>query len=169
MRIFSVIVIFGFLRVNLAVAQSPYTPWRNEGFNPNTLKSSPSFFDPRRFSMQQSYTMSYLSGPNGSSSSGIYMNHLRFALTSSLSLYTDLGFYNIFHQSSSGLGSDNRGLADVNAPQFVIPQFGLTYQPSEHFTLMLNVITPDAYEMGYDPYSPFLRATGYDRMRSRLR
>ena len=123
----------------MSYGQSQYTPYKTEPFSGDRLKQKSSSVDLSRFSMSQSYSMSYTSYGSGSHSSGLYLNHISYSLTPSLLLYTDIGFYNMFHtQGQSTTLRSNYGLENHAAPEFIMPNIGLEYKPNDKFTLMLQ-------------------------------
>jgi hypothetical protein len=118
-----------------------------------------SFVHPNRFSMQQSYSMSFSSGSLGSQSSGLYLNTLAYKLAEPLTLSADLGFYTPFYSSLPGMQSSGmRGAAEGSS--MVFPRVGLEYKPSKNLSMSLQLFNgPDAAKAyGYDGFlSPWYR------------
>ncbi len=141
----------------------------NNDFNSQSLlspefrnsSSSISFLNPSRFSMHQSYSVSFTGSGQGSSSSGVYLNTLSYQIANPLTLSMDLGFYSPFYSNVPGL-ADRTMLSKQGAgTSFVLPRIALEYKPTEHFSLNLGIINgPDAAKAyGYSGYqSPWNRS-----------
>jgi hypothetical protein len=149
-------------------------PWRDNGFDANMLRPNFNLFDPKKFSMQQSYTTSYMSSSYGSLSTGVYLNTLSYQLTPNLSLLADIGMFNMFHSSlNPSWVSPTTG--NTNQPAFIMPQMMLEYKPTDNFTMGLSVINvPDYYKaygpfgnMGYSRFSNFNRGYSASPFHSR--
>jgi hypothetical protein len=103
--------------------------------------SSFSVTNPARFSMQQSYSLSAMSGPHGSLSSGLYLNTLSYQFTPLLVAFVDVGFYTPLHSSIPGL-EQGAGMGSL-----VLPRVGLEYRPTERLSLNLELVNgPDAWK-----------------------
>lgn len=115
-------------------------------------RSSLSLAQPNRFSMHQSYSLTAMSTPQGSASSGLYLNTLSYQLAQPLSMFVDVGFYTPIHSSIPGMN------ASAGAGSIVLPRMGLEYKPSDRLTMNLELVNgPDAwkaYGMGGGPWSP---------------
>lgn len=98
--------------------------------------------DPSRLTMNQSYSLSYFSGPAGGQSVGMYMNSIGYQLARPLYLQVDIG---LVHNPSALFGSGN-----ASAGVHILPNFSLRYTPSPKFNLMIDVRTMPAY---YSPYA----------------
>jgi hypothetical protein len=113
---------------------------------------SPSFSlaQPGRFSMQQSYSLSAMSGPGGSTSSGLYLNTLSYQLSAPLTLSVDVGFHTPLHSSMPG-SEQGAGAGSV-----ILPRMGLEYRPTDRLTMNLELYNvPDAWKAyGGGPWSP---------------
>lgn len=97
--------------------------------------------EPGRFSMRQSYSLTAMSGPGGSLSSGLYLNTLSYRLSLPLVLFADVGFYTPLHSSMPGMRQDGA------AGSLVLPRIGLEYKPSERVTVNLELVNgPDAWK-----------------------
>ncbi len=114
----------------------PLKPGRN---TPETVKKA-RFLSFSDFDMKQSYTASYVSTPNGSQSSGLYISTLSYHLGPTLTLSADIGFRNIFYIQKQSNLLQNQGLQDPSAPDLLFPSIRLEYTPSEHFTLSLQFV-----------------------------
>ncbi len=101
--------------------------------------------DPSRFRMKQSYSLSYMSGSEGSGSMGMYTNTIEYQLFKPLTLHVGLGY---LHQPFGSRGANAAGLAVDDG--FFIPSAGLEYRPSENFLLMVDF---RQYPSGTSPYS----------------
>jgi hypothetical protein len=116
-----------------------------------------SFLNPNRFSMHQSYSMSFASGSFGSSSAGLYLNTLSYRLADPLVLSADVGFYTPLYNST---GSFSRGgFQDPRlGSSLVLPRVGLEYKPTKNTTMSLQLLNgQDAYKAyGSSFYDPFV-------------
>src|SRR5690606_26572490 len=105
-----------------------------------------------RFSMSQSYSLTALSGPGGSASSGLYLNTLSYRLTPLLTASVDVGFHTPIHSSVPGIEPG------ASAGSVVLPRMGLEYRPSDRMNINFELVnTPDAWKAyGGAPWSsPF--------------
>lgn len=148
---------FGILFSCLLFAQESI-PWKDDGFDSNQLKQQePSLLAPERFSMIQSYSVSYVYGSGfGSYSKGVYLNTVVYQFDFPLALSFDFGFYTPFHQNFNErdpwwFDED----AKYSAVNFLLPRVGLEYNPTPNVSLSLQVFNmPDAAKA----YSPFWRS-----------
>ena len=121
-----------------------------EDFNSKSLygnsSSSFSFLQPKRFSMQQSYSVSFMSSGAGSASSGLYLNTLSYRLSNPLTLSADLGFYTPISSTLPGM-RQNTLMSQGGGSSLVLPRVGLEYRPSENFSMNLELLNgPDAWK-----------------------
>ena len=119
-----------------------------EDFNSKSLygnsSSGISLGQPKRFSMQQSYSVSFMSGGAGSASSGLYLNTLSYRLSAPLTLSADLGFYTPISSTIPGM-RQNTLMVQGGGSSLVFPRVGLEYRPSENFSVNLQLFNgPDA-------------------------
>jgi len=105
--------------------------------------------DPSRLTMNQSYSLSYLSGPAGGQSVGMYMNSIGYQLARPLYLQVDIG---LVHNPAALFGNGN-----ASAGVHVLPNFSLRYTPSPNFNLMIDVRTMPTY---YGPYAGYYPGYG---------
>ncbi len=91
-----------------------------------------SLFDPNRFSMQQSYSLSYLSYNGQGRTIGLYLNSMKYQLSSSLKLNVTLGW---LHQPSRVFTRNDRGVNDYG---HIMPNVRLLYQPSDNFLFQIS-------------------------------
>jgi len=106
-----------------------------------------SLFDPSRFSMHQSYSMSFMSGGGQSASLGVYQNSMSFLLSNKLMLNTRFGFYH----DPFKLGNTTT----TNSYMFNNLIFGadLTYRPKENVLFSIRFDRSPYYSYGY--YNPY--------------
>jgi hypothetical protein len=112
-----------------------------------------SFLHPNRFSMRQSYSMSFSSGSIGSQSAGLYLNTLSYKLAEPLTLSADVGFYTPFYSSVPGMRTS--GFRDASqGSSIVFPHVGLEYKPSENTSISLHLFNGSdaAKAYGYDGF-----------------
>ncbi len=105
-------------------------------------QSSFQLLDPKQFSMEQSYSMTYTSSSQGSQSSGLYLNTLSYTFGFPLTFSVDIGAYNLFYsEMKTELLIGDR----TNDPKFIIPRVGLEYRPNDNLLLSLQLFRgPDA-------------------------
>jgi len=102
-----------------------------------------------RFSMQQSYSLTAMSGGGGSAASGLYLNTLSYQFTPLLTASVDVGFHTPLHSSVPGASQNN------GAGSLVVPRLGLEYRPTDRLSFNLQVVnTPDAWKAYGGPWSP---------------
>jgi hypothetical protein len=104
--------------------------------------TSLSLGEPGRFYMNQSYSLSAMAGPQGSASSGLYLNTLNYRFTPLMTAFVDVGFQTPIHSSMPGLEQSGNGLGSV-----VLPRMGLEYRPSDRLTFNFELVNgPDAWK-----------------------
>jgi hypothetical protein len=105
-----------------------------------------SLTNPRRFSMQQSYSLTAVSGGAGTMSTGTYLNTLGYKISDPLFLFVDVGIATPMYSSVQGVNG-NTGAA---ASSVILPRMGLEYRPSDRLTFNLELINVrDAWKAGY--------------------
>jgi len=129
-----------------------------EDFNSKSLygnsSSGFSFLQPNRFSMHQSYSVSFMSSGAGSASSGLYLNTLSYRLANPLTLSADLGFYTPISSTFPG-SRQNTLISQGGGSSVVLPRVGLEYRPNENFSMNLEIFNgPDAWK-AYGFSQPF--------------
>ena len=93
-----------------------------------SVKAPSSFLSIPGLSFQSSMGFSYVSMGSGSSFGlGYYMGHFGYRLSSSLTLHADVGV--------GSLVTDENG---YRRPELFLPNFDLTYRPSDSFVLKLQ-------------------------------
>ena len=139
-------------------------PALSTGFDRNELvNSNAMLIDPQRFNMQQSYSMSYWSSSNGSSSSqGLYLNHMTYALANNLNMFVDVGYHTPFHSEFQANDPRISAFQDQSS-SMVIPRFGLEYQPSESVFMSFQFINGNdaARAWGAGAYDPWMGSSFY--------
>lgn len=123
-----------FLPLALAQPQeSQFNSDDNELLGVKSEAKNFSLLDPRRLSMQHSYTFSYFSNSKFSGSLGVYSTTLNYQLSKPLSLTLNL---NYLHQPISVFRRDNLEIKNE-----ILPNFQLRYRPNNNFSLWINVVT----------------------------
>lgn len=98
--------------------------------------------DPAKFSMSQSYSLSFTSFGGHSFSQGLYLNTMKYQLSNPITMYLQIGFLN---QPFSRLG-----LQSPYDNRLFVSGAGFEYKPSESFKLQLEFSqTPGTL---YNPY-----------------
>lgn len=116
-----------------------------------------SFLQPNRFSMRQSYSMSFSSSSAGSLSSGLYLNTLSYRLSNPLTLSADLGFYTPISSTLPGM-KQNTLMSQGTGSSVILPRLGLEYQPSENFSVNLEFYNgQDAWKAYGSPFPQFFQ------------
>lgn len=114
------------------------------------LDSKFSLLDPNRFSMSQSYSISYLSYNGNGQTIGLYLNSMRYELSGSVDLNVTLGW---LHRPSRLLfANDRAAAADYGR---ILPNFQLRYEPSEKYRFLIS------YESIPGVYSNFRANRGW--------
>ncbi len=123
------------------------------GAGPRPGNASVTLEQPGRFSMQQSYSLTAVSGAAGSASSGLYLNTLNYQVTPLMTAFVDVGFHTPIHSSLPGMDQAG-GLGSV-----ILPRMGFEYRPHDRLSLNFELVNgPDAWKAwGGSPYgwSPF--------------
>lgn len=101
--------------------------------------------DPAKFSMKQSYTLSFASIGGHSISQGLYLNTIGYQLSDPLSMYVRLGF---IHQPFGKLTGDFQ-----TGNQLFISGAGFEYNPSKNLKLQFEYSKTPGYN-NYSPYPP---------------
>lgn len=104
--------------------------------------------DPTKFSMSQSYSLSFVTGGGHSYNQGLYLNTMRYQFSDPLSMYLQLGFV---HQPFGSLGEKNF----QQQSEVFVSGAGLEYKPSENVKLQ--------FEFSQQPrsYYPYYRYNSY--------
>ena len=114
-----------------------------------------SLLNPNRFSMRQSYSVSFSSSTFGSQSAGLYLNTVSYKLADPLTLSADVGFYTPLYSGSQGLRSGS--FQNPGSSSLIFPRVGLEYKPSEHSSISLQFFNGGdawkAYGNALDPFA----------------
>jgi len=139
----------GFAQLKSQIYQSPTIgeAIRLPGLSSSMSKYS--LFDPSRFAMQQSYTMSFTTAGGQSASMGMYQNAMSFLLSNKLMLNTRFGFYH----DPFKLG--NMSTSNSNMFNNLIYGADLIYQPKENATFILRFDHRPYYYSSYGYYNPY--------------
>jgi hypothetical protein len=136
----AIALIIGAAAANAQTGTDPARPSVfNNYLNPQT---GTSFLHVPGLSFSSSVGFSYFSGSGGYESFGMgyYMGHFGLKLSGSLSLNWDVG-----------VGSVMRSTNAYNQPQIFVPNFDLTFKPSDSFMMKLEfhqAMYPGYYMMG---------------------
>jgi hypothetical protein len=128
-------------------SQLPSTPSIEQSIRIPGLSSalgSLNLFDPSRFSMSHSYSLSFISGGGMSTSLGMYQNTMRYLLTDKLLLTTHLGF---IHNPLQG-----NALTGKNLTNNLIYGADLLYHPTNNLWLNFSFSQAPASSRFYYPY-----------------
>jgi hypothetical protein len=134
--------------------------WQKQDFDSRSLLGSGSrmasagfsFLNPNRFSMHQSYSLSYASGSSGSMSSGLYLNTLSYRLSEPLTLSADLGLYTPISSTVPGMRQNSMM---GTGSSVILPRLGLEYRPTENLSMNLELFNgPDAWKAYGSPFGP---------------
>lgn len=159
-RLISIIaIVFMMALMNPILSHAQYRPDANRPtitervgipYIPENSSAVLGFFDPSRFEMQHSYSISYSSGGPYSGSLGLYTNRMSYMITDNLQLIADIGF---MHQPFQSAG---------NMPNFMNNGelfYGgeLRYRPNDNTMFRIRF---DNMPRFYSPYSYY--GGGYD-------
>lgn len=101
-----------------------------------------SLIDPSRFSMSQSYTMSFYSIGNQSFNQGLYLNTMNFQVSNPLMMQVRIGY---LHQPLGGLGTNN----GINGKLF-LQRAMLQYKPTETMSFTIDYqVFPSSFMSPY--------------------
>lgn len=129
MALIILIIVSALSAQNYVSRQIPFT---KETMLGNSTSSS--LLDPSRFSMRQSYSMSYSSFGGESDLSGLYLNRMTYQFQIPLTLQVDVG---LFHKPMA-LFSEIPEKNGEKAAVLGIPHARLTWQPSEKFMMSIE-------------------------------
>lgn len=110
----------------------------NTGIGLNPASSPFSLIDLSRVKWSHSYSVSYFSGGNSSSSLGLWNSSMFYEFSNNLSLTLNIG---VAHDANALFGGEN-------SFSKVLPGFQLDYHPSNNFNLRVGF---QSYA-GYNPY-----------------
>ena len=133
-------------------AERPFTKDRlTDGSTVLGLTPAPAgLLDPGRFSMQQSYSMSYWSNGREGDMTGLYLNRLRYDFSIPLSLQVDIG---LFHKPMALFSGGKSETPGVENQTITIPRVGLTYQPSKNIFMAFEYFSvPAGYSHAASPF-----------------
>jgi len=127
-----------------APPSGPPETWSFESPKPAGLRNL-MLLDPSRLTVTQSMSLSYGMGSAYESSAGsvagAFINHAAYRVSNDLNVWVDVG---VGFRPSMGAGQEGDA-------RLMVPGFGLTYRPSEHFRLDVIVQNPSYYR--YHPGS----------------
>jgi hypothetical protein len=103
-----------------AIAQTSHIPWQ-----PGGQVHVGGLLNPEQFSMTHSYAFSYSSAGGRSEARSLYVNSLRYALSSDLTLELDLGYL-------------SRGTPLATQRGTILPRFRLSYRPDPRLLLEID-------------------------------
>jgi hypothetical protein len=118
-------------------------------------KSPFSLFDPSRFHMSQSYSISFFSGGGQSNSIAMYLNRMDYDLTDNLRLSVGFAW---LHQPQAALGFSKQTISNE-----LLPSASLDWRPSSNFHLQVNFETLSPYLYNYDRLRGYQYPEGYSR------
>lgn len=139
MRTIAITSLMLVLIAGLSGAQGMFQPPKPEAdsFQAYTPITGKGLFDPSRFSMSNSYSMSFISNGHQSIYQNLYVNSSRYQISKSLSLNLDLGYsFSPLAQSSTKNGT-------------FLPNAELNYRPNDHFLIQMSYHTIDPFYYGY--------------------
>lgn len=127
-------------------------------YSPSNSSMVLGFIDPSKIDMQQSYSMSFISGGGQSTTLGMYTNRLSYMISPDLQLIADIGF---MHQPFQSMMDNGMPSNLFSNGQFF---YGgeLRYQPTENTSLRIRLdnmpryYNPYGYNNRYRSYSPLL-------------
>ncbi|NQT24357.1 hypothetical protein HQ585_03280 [candidate division KSB1 bacterium] len=122
-------------------------PNQSSIFKPDQLIQKPTGFlnqliDPNKFSMSQSYSLSFLSSGRQSTNIGMYLNTMNYQFSDPLMMQVSVGY---MHQPLGGAGMQNNQNGNV-----FLQRAMLQYKPTENMTL-----TVDYQQLPYNAMSPY--------------
>ena len=102
-----------------------------------------------RLSMNQSFSMSYLSSGRGSQLSNLYRNSLSYRITDNLEMSLDLAYRFTPNQFNSLTPLQNSN----NNQGMFLPSFGMKYQPNKSFLIEFQYNQVDPYSYNAYPWN----------------
>jgi hypothetical protein len=114
-----------------------------------------SLFDPNKFQMRHSYSVSYFSSGGRGQTIAMYLNEIEYQLAEPLTLQMKVGWV---HQPQSLIGA---GRATSLQSQ-VLPSFRLDWRPSKNFHLRFSY--ESFYPYSYDSYYRYRNERRFERL-----
>lgn len=146
MKKIAIIVVLVSLTTGIALSQTT-SGVAFPNYNNNFLGNN--FLDMSRFSMKQSFSMSYLSTGKGSLVSNLYRNSMSYKISDQLQFSFDLAY----RFTPSQLNNIGTMQSAKNNQGVFIPSFGMKYQPSKNLLIELQYNQADPYYYGLYPWS----------------
>jgi hypothetical protein len=114
-----------------------------------TQASSSGLLDPSRFSMRQSYSMSYVTNGSQGDMTGLYLNRMQYNFSIPLTLQVDVGY---FHKPLA-LAGEQPAMPGAQNQTLTVPRVGLIYQPSENLFMSFEYFNvPAGYGNAFMPF-----------------
>lgn len=120
------------------VSETDGIPWNRESFDEKKLLRHDTF-DPA-LSVGYTYSVSFIHGPLGSLSQTSYLAHLAYEFSPELHLYADMGLWMPLYvnfNAPNGFAREDMRQGNV---QFVLPDIGLEYKPSDNTSVRLMLV-----------------------------
>ncbi|MCQ2062285.1 MAG: hypothetical protein MJY99_03000 [Fibrobacter sp.] len=139
-------------------------PYDRTRFNPDRLLRH-NTFDPA-LSVAYTYSVSFISGPLGSLSQTSYLAHLNYEFTPNLHLFADMGLWMPLYSTIHTPGRFEREDLRQGNVQFVLPDIGLEYKPSENTYMRVLFVNENDAIKSYGPWrDPFYPHHSYRNSR----
>ena len=147
MRFIKSILIMTILSMTVIPGFAQQNPDQSSIFNPGELVQKPTGFlnqliDPNKFSMSQSYSLSFMSSGKYSTNVGLYLNTLNYQIADPLTAQVRVGY---MHQPLGGMSSQY----DQSGKVF-LQRAMLQYKPTDNMTFTL-----DYQQIPYNAMSPY--------------
>ncbi len=113
-------------------------------------------FDPSKFSMSQSYSMSYSASGSAGLALGVYTNAMMYRFSNDLNLQVDAS---LMHSPYNTFGKNFQ--SNLNGIYVSRAQLNYSLSKDFHISLLYNNVPRAAYysrgALGYDPFYDFMR------------
>lgn len=150
------------LCASLIYAQSG-VPFRDDGFDRNRLIRDTTDGYDGSFHISGSYTLSYLSTPQFSRMSGVYLSTLAYQFDFPLTISMDIGAENVFFHNEKEKPPFPANDRNDRSAGFILPRIGLEYRPTANTYFSFQIINvPDAMR-AYGPWPYWYRDPRYYR------
>lgn len=142
----SVFIMLGLILTAAAVF-GQQNPNQSSIFKPGELTQKPTGFlnqliDPNKFSMSQSYSLSFMSSGRQSTNVGLYLNTMNYQISDPLLMQVRVGY---MHQPLGGMSSQTSQNGNV-----FLQRAMLQYKPTDSMTF-----TVDYQQIPYNTLSPY--------------
>ncbi len=154
-------VIVSLVCASLIYAQQDGVPFRDDGFDRNRLIRDTTGGYDGSFYIGGSYTLSYVSAPQFSRMSGVYLTTLAYQFDFPLEISMDIGAENVFFHKEREKPPFPEDSRNGKSAGFLLPRIGLEYRPTPNTFLSIQFINERDAMRAYSPWHYWYRDLRY--------